>query len=84
MRSPVTGYAQTHAGYKLLQQWMANNNHHDVGIASPNSSVIEDELFYELSRLDTQHARWVAANDVERHATRRREASKTVCDSEFP
>ena len=83
MRSPATGYAQSHAGYKLLQQWLTNNSHHDVGIASPNGSVIEDELFHELSRLDTQHARWARANDLERHATRRHEASETVGGSEF-
>jgi hypothetical protein len=78
--SPNTGFTQSHAGYNLLLQWKVNNNRPDAGISSPDPTVIEDELFHEISRLDTQNALMVGQHGLERHAERRLEASEAVRD----
>jgi hypothetical protein len=58
LHSPNTAMIQSQAGYDLLQRFEAEYacRHRKAGIASPDSNVVEDELYYEFSRLDLRSA----------------------------
>lgn len=76
--SPRNGFNQIGTGYNLLLQWIAKNNKPDAGISSPDPKVIEDELFHEISRLNTQSVSMLNQNDLVHHTKRRLEASEMV------
>ncbi|KUJ21681.1 uncharacterized protein LY89DRAFT_681114 [Mollisia scopiformis] len=78
LQSPNTAFYQTQAGYSLLQEWISQKSQRNLGIQSPDSTVIEDDIFYEFARTDLQHAiRW-GERDLIRHSTRRQEGTLTI------
>jgi hypothetical protein len=56
--SPNTAYMQGQEGYMLLRQLESKKPHKEAGIASPESSIIENEVYQELACLDLRFAMW--------------------------
>ncbi|KAE8441165.1 hypothetical protein EG329_005794 [Mollisiaceae sp. DMI_Dod_QoI] len=78
MQSPNTAFYQSQTGYTLLQEWIASKSQRNLGIRSPDSTVIEDDIFHEFGRSDLQHAiRWGERN-LSRHSKRRQEGTLTI------
>ena len=78
LKSPDTAYRQGQSGYALLREWMARKPNRQAGLSSPDSNVVEDELFQELSRLEVQHAlRW-GEHELLRHQVRKQEGTSSV------
>jgi len=78
LKSPTTALNQGQNGYSLLQQWSDNKDAQNTGLSSPNSGIVDDEIFHEYGRIELYHAiRW-GIKDLPRHMKRRREGAVTV------
>lgn len=79
LQSPNTAFCQSQTGYALLQKWLAEKqSSRNEGLRSPDSIIIEDEIFHEFKRLDLEHAvRW-GEHGIDRHSSRRKEGAATV------
>lgn len=57
--SPKQAFQHSQAGYKLLLNWISSNpsmaSSHK-GLLSPNTSILEDQIFQEYTRLDADNA----------------------------
>lgn len=78
LNSPNTAHVQGQAGFTLLRQLESKHRNHSEGIASPDSHLVEDELYHEFSRLDLRHAMWWGQHSLRRHRTRRMDGELTV------
>lgn len=78
LKSPTAALNQGQNGYSLLQQWLGDKDTPNTGLSSPNSSVVDDEIFHEYGRMELHHAiRW-GIKDLPRHMKRRQEGAVTV------
>jgi hypothetical protein len=76
--SPNVAWCQVQAGYNILQQWMARKSLESTGVSSPDSTAIEDDIFFEVARLDLQHVTKWSVKELPRHSTGRLEGSGTI------
>jgi hypothetical protein len=75
-----TNTALTHArsGQKLIQEWLASHpyeNQHHVGVASPASHLIEDDLLQATSGFEHQKLGYFDSRKPEEHARIKRESN---------
>ncbi|KAH7342600.1 hypothetical protein BKA65DRAFT_294745 [Rhexocercosporidium sp. MPI-PUGE-AT-0058] len=78
LKSPTTALNQGQNGYLLLQQWSGGKDTPNAGLSSPNSSIVDDEIFHEYGRIELYHAiRW-GVKDLTRHMKRKEEGAVTV------
>lgn len=52
LQDPNTAYLQAQVGHDLLHRWITESANTGTGLGSPNTSVIEDEIFSEFTRQD--------------------------------
>lgn len=73
-----TAYFQAQVGYELLHKWIAEHPHKETGIGSPNSNIIEDDIFSEFARQDLHGAMRWGDKKLELHQARRLEGTDTI------
>jgi hypothetical protein len=73
-----TAYWQAQVGYELLHQWIAEYPQKETGIGSPDSSIIEDDIFSEFARQDLFGAMRWGDKKLELHQERWMEGNTTV------
>ncbi|KAJ5050570.1 uncharacterized protein L3040_002447 [Drepanopeziza brunnea f. sp. 'multigermtubi'] len=78
LKAPSTALAQGQNGYTLLQQWLRSREGPSPGLLSPNSNIVDDEIFQEFGRMELYHAQRWGPKDLVRHEKRRQEATSTV------
>ena len=76
--SPNTAYMQGQEGYMLLRQLESKKPHKEAGIASPESSIIENEVYQELACLDLRFAMWWGDKSLSSNGVRRHDGTDTI------
>ncbi|TVY20324.1 hypothetical protein LARI1_G002100 [Lachnellula arida] len=56
LQDPNTACLHAQAGYDLLHRWVEKYPHKVTGLGSPNSSIIEDDIYSEFARQDLSTA----------------------------
>ncbi|CZR68084.1 uncharacterized protein PAC_17983 [Phialocephala subalpina] len=75
-----TALSHARSGNELLRDWLKNHKWkaHNVGICSPASEIIEDELVQAFARLDDQVATHFSSRSLEEHEILMNEGNETV------
>lgn len=73
--------AHARSGFQLLRGWMERNPHAKrdrMGIHSPNSAIVEDDIVQAFARLDIQMLTFIDLRTAEEHAEMIDEGKETI------